>query len=545
MVRDLRRLADTRFDLLVIGAGIYGALIAWDAVLRGLSVALVDRADFGGGASSNSLKTLHGGLRSLQSLDLRQMRLFIHERRALARVAPHLVRVLPCVVPTYADARRSAALMRAALIINDAVARDRNDGLPDPSLHIPPSAVLSRAECLRVSPLIDPEGVTGGALWHDYQMRNADRMTLAFVQSVAEAGGACANYLGVSRLLVRDGTVEGGSAVDELTGAPLEVRARVTVNAAAGAARDLLTAVHPAAAAWWPRLSRAMNLVTRPLQDTYAAGGMVGGRFLFLVPWRGVSVVGTSHDPLEDGETSLRLTRAHVEPFLQAARRAFPGAHLTFDDIRAVHRGLLPVVPGRRGQMNLLRESLVIDHTRQGTPGLVSVLGVRYTTARRTAALVVDAAFRQLGYPLPPVCRTDHVPVLGGQLTDRRRAVDDVLTAAQGRLDLSGADRFVTSYGARVEAPLRLLASSELQAPLSETCPVTAAEIVHAARDECAMRLSDALVRRTEAGSAGHPGHAAIARAAAILRAELGWTDDRMRRETSDLEEYYRLPTSA
>ena len=101
MVRDLRRLADTRFDLIVVGAGFYGALAAWDATLRGLSVALVDQGDFGAATSFNNMKTLHGGLRSMQAMNLPQMRLFIRERRALARVAPHLVRPMPFVVPTY------------------------------------------------------------------------------------------------------------------------------------------------------------------------------------------------------------------------------------------------------------------------------------------------------------------------------------------------------------------------------------------------------------------------------------------------------------
>src|ERR671911_2608487 len=129
MVRELRRLADTRFDLIVIGAGFYGAIAAWDATLRGLSVALIDKSDFGAGTSFNNLKTLHGGLRSLQSFNLAQMRLFIRERRALARVAPHLVRPLPFVVPTYRHPKRSATLMRLALAISDAVSYDRHAGL--------------------------------------------------------------------------------------------------------------------------------------------------------------------------------------------------------------------------------------------------------------------------------------------------------------------------------------------------------------------------------------------------------------------------------
>ena len=123
MVRDLRRLADTRFDVLVIGGGIYGAATAWDAAQRGLRVALIDRGDFGGGTSFNNLKTLHGGLRSLQDLNLQQVRRFIRERRALARIAPHLVRPLPFVVPTGGNIKRSAWVMRAGLLLNDLIAR--------------------------------------------------------------------------------------------------------------------------------------------------------------------------------------------------------------------------------------------------------------------------------------------------------------------------------------------------------------------------------------------------------------------------------------
>ena len=100
MQRDLRRLADTKFDVIVVGAGFYGVTAAWDAAQRGLSVAIIDKDDFGAATSFNNLKTLHGGLRSLQAFNLPQMRLFIRERRALARILPHLVRPLPFVVPT-------------------------------------------------------------------------------------------------------------------------------------------------------------------------------------------------------------------------------------------------------------------------------------------------------------------------------------------------------------------------------------------------------------------------------------------------------------
>ena len=114
MVRDLTRLADTRWDLLVVGAGVYGCAVACDAARRGLQVALIDRGDLGSGASFHSLKTVHGGLRSLQSLNLVQMRRFIRERRAMARTLPHLLRPLPFLVPTSAAPQRSAWVMRTA-----------------------------------------------------------------------------------------------------------------------------------------------------------------------------------------------------------------------------------------------------------------------------------------------------------------------------------------------------------------------------------------------------------------------------------------------
>jgi glycerol-3-phosphate dehydrogenase len=226
MMRDLRALASTPFDLVVVGAGIYGAVAAWDAVLRGLSVALIDQQDFGGGTSFNNLKTLHGGLRSLQSLAFRQMRLFIRERRALARVAPHLVQPLPFVVPTYGDPRRSALAMKLALTINDIVARDRHEGLADPALHLPDGYLVSREECLRLNPGIDPRGVRGGAVWHDYQMHNTDRMTFAFVASAAHGGAQVANYVRAKGFLREQGAVIGVQAEDRLTGETFDIRGR-------------------------------------------------------------------------------------------------------------------------------------------------------------------------------------------------------------------------------------------------------------------------------------------------------------------------------
>ncbi|MCB0107865.1 MAG: FAD-dependent oxidoreductase, partial [Caldilineaceae bacterium] len=182
MQRDVTALTDHRFDLLIVGGGIYGAWVAWDAALRGLQVALIDQGDFGHATSANSLKTVHGGLRYLQDGDFGLVRLMIQERATLLRVAPHLVHPLPCVMPTYARFMRSRWVMGAALTLNNLLSLDHNQ-LPDPQKRLPLGRLLSRADCLALLPGVADAGITGGACWYDAQMYNSERLTLAVVRS--------------------------------------------------------------------------------------------------------------------------------------------------------------------------------------------------------------------------------------------------------------------------------------------------------------------------------------------------------------------------
>src|SRR3990172_8528078 len=329
MVRDLTRLSDTPFDLLIVGAGIYGATMAWDATARGLSVAMVDRGDFGGATSFNSLKTVHGGLRSLQRAALGDVREFIRERRALSRIAPHLVHPLPFVLPTYRHPLRNKPLMRVVMAVNDLVAFDRNR-LPDASKHLPPGRVVQRDECLRLNPAIAPDGVTGGVVWHDCQMYSADRLTLAFLASACRAGATAAHYVEGTGLVAGAGAVTGAQVRDTLGGGTFDLRARLVVNAAGPWAWSLLERL-PGKLAGRARLgppafSKALNLVTRAVGGPAAAGGLVDGRFLFMAPWRDVTVIGTSHDPFTGAPDALSITTRDVDALFAEAVRAFPRA---------------------------------------------------------------------------------------------------------------------------------------------------------------------------------------------------------------------------
>jgi glycerol-3-phosphate dehydrogenase len=544
MQRDLRLLADTRFDVLVVGAGFYGVTTAWDAAQRGLSVAIIDKDDFGAATSFNNLKTLHGGLRSLQGLNVQQARLFIRERRALARIVPHLVRPLPFVIPTTRNPRRSKLLMRIGLAVSDAVARDRNRGLPDPGTHLPAARILSRDETLRLNPVVSPNGVTGGALWYDYQMQSTDRVTLSFLLSAIDAGAGAANYVSARRLLQEHNRVVGVMAHDQLTGTEFPIRASVVVNAAGPWAASLLQGLPEAAqGAPPPKLSRAMNVVTTKMVHDHACGGVAQGRYLFMVPWRDVAIIGTSHDAHDGPADQLKVTRWDLEAFLKEAREAFPHASLSANEVRLVHRGLLPMMSGNAAHVRLVKESRVVDHHLHGMPGLVSMFGVRYTTARHTAQQAVDAVFRSLGHATPPPCRTAETPLHGGSIVHMDNFLRAVLVRDVAGMTPATLRRIASTYGTGYDSVLRIARDvPALARPLGDSCEVIGAEILYAAKQEMALKLADAVIRRTEAGAAGHPGSDALERAATIMARAHGWDAVRTRSEIEAVENFYRLP---
>ncbi|HVO13057.1 MAG TPA: FAD-dependent oxidoreductase [Vicinamibacteria bacterium] len=476
MRRDWGGLAGREHDVLVVGGGVYGAAAAWDAAQRGLTVALVEREDFGSGASWNSLKTIHGGMRYLQKADLRRLRDSAAERRVLLRVAPELVRPLPFLIPARGHLTTGREALAAALALNDLLTCDRNRELP-PERQIPRGRTVGPAEALRLVSGLRREGLTGAALYHDAQAVSTERLTLAFVHAAAGAGAACANHAEAVSLLRASGRIAGAAVRDRLDGRTSEVRARVVLNCAGPWCDDVLALCGPLRARRAPLL-RARNLVLRrPPSLPFAVGARSAGRFLFLVPWQGCTMVGTSYEPSE-GAPSDPLD------FLREAASAFPWAELTAQDLVLVHEGL---VPGRGGASGLATRTRLLDHgTEDGLPGLVSVQGVKYTTARLVAERVVDLLGRRLGRPLPP-CRTGTTPLAAARVLPR---------------PLESATRT-------------------------------------AVRAEMALTLADAVLRRLDLGTAGPPEAAELASVAVTMAAELGWDQRRLEQEQAALGAVY------
>ena len=333
--RDLDRLRTNAFDVLVIGGGIYGLTIACDAAQRGLSVALIEANDFGSGTTFNHLRTIHGGLRYLQTFDLARARESIRERRALARVAPWAVRPLPFVLPLSRSLTRGPMAMRAAFALDSLVASDRNDDLPE-SLHLPAGRVVSRDDAFTMAPALAGQDIVGAAVWYDFVACDADRLTLSWALSASEHHATLANYVEATGLIAEQGRVAGALAIDRVTGNPLRIAANAVVNATGARLNHLL---QPFAASVVLPLLQAMNVVTTREAPKSAVGGRSrSGRHLFLVPWHGRALFGTWESSVLCDSSRTGVDNAALEAFLAELNDAFPSYRLRRDEVSQIGR---------------------------------------------------------------------------------------------------------------------------------------------------------------------------------------------------------------
>ena len=536
--RDLTRLESDPYDLLVVGGGIYGLASAYDAASRGLRVALVEADDFGSGASFNHQKTVHGGLRSLGAGHLGRAREAIRERRALARIAPWLLRPLPFLIGTYRSIVKNRLALRAAFKLDAWIGRRRNDGV-EPELHLPAPRLVSRAATLRLFPGIRPENLTGGAQWYDYQMVEADRLTVAFAAAADAAGADLVNHAPAIGALKGGGRITGMLVRDRLTGREVPVQARVTLNAAGARAGDVMAlfGIHRP----FP-LIKAMNLVTsKPARDMALGAPTASGRMLTLVPWRGRAIVGTGQSAalVEPGDATA--SAGEIDAFIADANHAFPALQLTRSDVTLVHCGVVPAVVGPGNVPDLKLAPEILDHASDGAAGAITLVGVKYTTARGVAQRAVGVVAKQLARRIRP-SRTASTVLPGAGIADHEALAIETARDLRVDIDLTTIRHLIRLYAEGAANVIRLMHErADLRSPIDTGVSTVGAEVVHVIRHEMAMRLADIVIRRTGLGAAGAPPREAINACARIAAAELAWDQSRVDDEIAAMERVYSI----
>jgi glycerol-3-phosphate dehydrogenase len=536
--------------VVIVGGGIYGICTAWAAVRRGLSVALIERGDFAQATSANSFKMVHGGIRYLQHADVPRIRESVRDRSALLRIAPHLVQPLPIVIPTYGHGMRGKGALRAGFALYDLLAADRNRGIRDPARRIPGGRLLSRDECLGLFPDLDRHGLTGGGLFYDAQMYNPPRLALSFLRAAVNAGVDAANYVEATRFLRRGDRVHGVEAQDVITGDPLVIQGRVVVNAAGPWAERLLAGearLHLAPPCTFSR--DACFVVARRLLDRHALAvpGATGdpdaivsrkARHLFLVPWRDHTLVGVWHVVYTGDPDAVRVAREDIESFLSEINDAYPPLALTLRDVAQSNAGLVLFGENEPGATNLSygKRSRLVDHARShGVDGLVTVIGVRWTTARGVASKAIDIVCRKLGRSVQ-ACDTATVPIHGGAIESFEPFMADAVRRRPRGISEATMRSLAHNHGSAYGQVLDLLCENPEWAEPVGASHVIKAEVVHAARREMAKTLGDVVFRRTDLGTGGHPGDTAIRDCAEVMAVEADWSAERMEREIDAVE---------
>jgi glycerol-3-phosphate dehydrogenase len=512
----LRRLADEPLDVLVIGGGITGAGCALDAASRGLRTGLVERDDFASGTSSKSSKLVHGGIRYLQQREIRLVYENLRERQRALENAPHLVRVLPFLIPILTrdgliDRRIARALGGAMWMY------DLTGGLRIRKHH----ERVSTDEALVHMPTLRRDHVAGAYIYYDCRVDDA-RLTLTIARSAAAHGAAVANSARVTGLLKQaDGSVRGARI--EADGTELEVSARVVINATGVWSDDVRTmdegshpeSIRPAKGIHvtvpWSKVRNDIAAIVPVPKDR---------RSIFVIPWGDTTYIGTTDTDYDGPLDDPQCTSADVDYLLGAVNHAVTEP-LGPADVMGTWAGLRPLL---RTASSERTADLSRRHGVQvSSTGLVTITGGKLTTYRRMAADTVNAATRVLGKRSRS--RTQHLRLVGGEGFE-------AIAAPTNR---GVHEHLAGRYGTEAGAVLDLVAADpDLADALVPGLPYLKAEAVHAVRHEMARTLDDVLSRRTRARLLARDASAAAADAVGtLLAAELGWDAAETARQVS------------
>ncbi len=517
------------FDLLVIGGGATGTGIALEAACRGLKIALVEKNDFASGTSSRSTKLIHGGVgyleKAVRELDRGQFNLVrdaLRERSVLLRIAPHLANSIPLVVPLYRAWQ--VPYYWVGLKIYDALAGKGSIGS---------SRFLRTGEALERCPILKPERLLGAVLYYDGQFDDA-RMNLAIAVTAINHGAVVVNHVEVTSLVKETGRVTGAQVQDKLTGDRWEIRANTLINAT-GPFADQVRKLDDPHAEPMLSVSSGVHVVLKTQFDSPDAGLLIpeteDGRVLFVLPWLGNILIGTTDNPTELSEHPQ--VRGQEIDYLLHHVNMYSNLQVTRADVQAAWSGIRPLVavPDAKDTARLSRDHVIV----LSASNLITITGGKWTTYRKMAEDAMNFAVRHCGLRRGSSCSTDQIRLVGGARYGPQTA-SRLATAYS--LDTPVAANLQRAYGDRAEE-VGAIAAQGLDGRLAPAYPYIEAEVIWAARQELAQTALDVLARRTRLAFLD-PAAAieALPRVVELLAEELGWDEARRR---SEAETYRQL----
>lgn len=544
--RFIENYKDEKFDLIVIGGGITGATVAYEAASRGLSVALLEKSDFGSATSAATSKMIHGGLRYLQTFEFGLVRESLKERRTLTNIAPNFIHPTSFLYTVYKNDKLPNFMLKMAMLLYEAFSFDKNR-LWDKSKTMPLHKSVSAMQVLKLFPNALKEGLTGGQMYYDCASHSPERLTLAFIKSAYKYGTSIANYTKVQDFITEQNgnikTVKGVRVLDELSGIEHNINANLVINCSGPWADLLLEKVKRNGNGQELRRSEGIHFITKKLVDKGVfLGSTKLGKHFFLSPYRNHTIIGTSDKEFIGDPDDYKVTKNAIEELLEDVNNSFGSSEkIKYEDIVYTYGGLRPLVEDQTEDVyNTSRKYEITGEKKNGIEGLITVEGGKFTTSRMLAEKAIDKAIKILSSPKKKsISETTHLHA--SKIDDFKEFVEEKQREYHEYLP-EQIEYLAKSYGTEIDELFSIIIENEkFREPLNNDGE-NLAQVQFAIRNEMAQTLSDIMLRRTGLGLLGNPGKETINKIAALAAAELGWDDEKLANEVAEMEKALQLP---
>lgn len=502
MKREIDKLKNSEFDVMIIGGGIHGATIAYEASRLGFKTALIEKFDFGSQTSANSLKVLHGGLRYLQHANFKRMRESIYSRKSFQKIAPHLVRSVPFVIPTFGYAVKSKLALKIAMILNDLISFDRNKNIEE-ECFVPGGKTISKDKLFKIIPGFANKKVTGGAVWYESIAINTERLLFEFLHKAYEKGSVLTNYVNAVKYNFNNSNIDSVSVKDMITNDEFSVKAKIIINSVGPWLNEILLGTSDLSFLNSP-LTKAVNVIIKKNLFTEYAVGLEsekeftdkaaiinkGKRLFFFIPLGNYTMIGTTYKIFNDNPDNCKISDNDISEIINEINSSYKSLNLTKNDIVQTHVGVqaMPNVKFEN-EFDVQPEthSRIFDHKSEGNiDNLISIKSVKYTTAPSIAKNIIGILKNRIP--------NKHATFIVENIVHISK---DDFFGKNKSYDTETLQRLWTTYGTKSQKVIEFIEKNEdSKSMIFSNEKVYKGEIYYCLNEELALTSKDILDRR-------------------------------------------------
>jgi glycerol-3-phosphate dehydrogenase len=476
-------------------------------------------------------------------MELGLVRESLRERRILENIAPNFVYPMPNMIVSDRQSLKSRKnILKIGMILYDILSFDKR-WTWDRSKKLPCHTMLSREETIKRESALEHDDLTGSLIYYDCASISPERLTLAFIKSAQACGADTANYMEVTGFIKDGNTINGVEVIDSLKNKKIKIKGDITVNCGGPWADKILSLSGNTANGEIMRRSEGIHIITKEIVRNHLITTMTpSGRHIFIIPWRGHSIIGTTDKEYIGNPDDWKITRLSIEELISDLNSSFGGEiKINYSDVLFSYGGLRPLVEDQTESVyQSSRKYEIYDNREDSLDRLITVEGGKYTTSRNLAEEVLKLVFKKTGRKKSPSV-TDKEYLKGCEIED----IEAFFTHCREKyseISKNTIDYLSGIYGTELDALMEIaLSNKKYLTPLNSNGDILA-QVIYAVKYESACTLNDILFRRTGIGTLGHPGKKSLKLAAETAGSLLGWDSERIKNEIKESEKILLIP---